>query len=83
VLTFAVPQQLFDRGFPGHYLRLINRARVSMITLVPPVTGLSAAGKDPAVGAAVRLHNTARSMGWVGADQVWTRLDSSTKGGCD
>jgi hypothetical protein len=41
-LPFATPMSLFDRGFPGHYLRLIKRVRVSLIALVPPVQGLRA-----------------------------------------
>jgi hypothetical protein len=41
-LPFATPMTLFDRGFPGHYLRLIKRVRVSVIALVPPVQGLRA-----------------------------------------
>ena len=42
VLTFATPQELFDREFPGHYLRLIKRVRVSVIALLPPVRGVRA-----------------------------------------
>ena len=42
VLTFATPSVLFDRRFPGHYLRLVRRVRISLIALVPPVTGVSA-----------------------------------------
>lgn len=42
VLTFATPQELFDREFPGHYLRLIKRVRVSLIALLPPVRGVRA-----------------------------------------
>ena len=42
VLSFATPMELFDRGFPGHYLRLIKRVRVSIIALVPPVHGVRA-----------------------------------------
>jgi hypothetical protein len=41
-LQFATPIQLFDRGFPGHYLRLIKRVRVSVVALIPPVQGLRA-----------------------------------------
>ena len=41
-LPFATPMTLFDQGFPGHYLRLIKRVRVSVIALVPPVRGLRA-----------------------------------------
>lgn len=42
VLRFATPMELFDRDFPGHYLRLVRRVRVSMIALVPPAQGIRA-----------------------------------------
>lgn len=42
VLPFATAMELFDRAFPGHYLRLIKRIRVSVIALVPPVEGIRA-----------------------------------------
>jgi hypothetical protein len=42
VLTFATPLSLFDQDFPGHYLRLINRVRVSVIALIPPHHGIRA-----------------------------------------
>jgi Tc toxin complex TcA C-terminal TcB-binding domain len=41
-LPFATPMSLFDRGFPGHYLRLIKRVRVSIVALIPPVHGVRA-----------------------------------------
>jgi Tc toxin complex TcA C-terminal TcB-binding domain/Bacterial Ig domain len=41
-LPFVTPMSLFDRGFPGHYLRLIKRARISIIALIPPVHGVRA-----------------------------------------
>jgi len=41
-LPFATPMPLFDRGFPGHYLRLIKRVRISIIALIPPVQGVRA-----------------------------------------
>jgi hypothetical protein len=41
-LIFVTPMELFDRDFPGHYLRLIRRVRVSVIALVPPTRGLRA-----------------------------------------
>jgi hypothetical protein len=48
ILPFATPMALFDRGFPGHYLRLIKRVSVSVVGLIPPTDGiratLSAAG---------------------------------------
>jgi hypothetical protein len=42
ILTFATPQALFDREFPGHYLRLIKRVSVSLIALIPPTRGVRA-----------------------------------------
>ncbi len=42
VLPFATPMEMFDRGFPGHYLRLIKRVRTSIIALVPPMQGIHA-----------------------------------------
>lgn len=34
--------EMFDRDFPGHYLRLIRRVRVSVIALIPPYLGIRA-----------------------------------------
>jgi hypothetical protein len=42
VMTFATPMELFDRDFPGHYLRLIRRVRASVIALIPPSHGIRA-----------------------------------------
>ncbi|MCI0698183.1 Ig-like domain-containing protein [candidate division KSB1 bacterium] len=42
VLTFATPTSFFDRDFPGHYLRLIKRVRLSVIALIPPHHGIRA-----------------------------------------
>ncbi|HKX57095.1 MAG TPA: hypothetical protein VJN01_13380, partial [Xanthomonadales bacterium] len=42
VLPFATPMQLFDRDFPGHYLRLIKRVRTSVVALIPPNQGIRA-----------------------------------------
>lgn len=42
IMTFATDMNLFDRDFPGHYLRLIKRVSVSVIALVPPVDGIKA-----------------------------------------
>jgi len=41
-LPFATAMALFDCDFPGHYLRLIKRVRVSVIALVPPTRGIRA-----------------------------------------
>jgi hypothetical protein len=42
VLTFNTPMSIFDREFPGHYLRLIKRLRVAVVALVPPHHGIRA-----------------------------------------
>jgi hypothetical protein len=42
VMTFATPMGLFDRDFPGHYLRLVKRVRTSVIALIPPTDGIHA-----------------------------------------
>lgn len=41
-LPVAIPRQLFDQDFPGHYLRLIRRVRTSVIALIPPTQGIKA-----------------------------------------
>lgn len=42
VLPVAMPRELFDQDFPGHYLRLIRRVRTSVIALLPPTQGIKA-----------------------------------------
>ena len=42
LLQFATPMELFDRDFPGHYLRLINRVQTTVVALVPPINGIHA-----------------------------------------
>lgn len=42
VMQFATPMEMFDRDFPGHYLRLINRVRVSVIALIPATESIKA-----------------------------------------
>lgn len=42
VLIFATPAELFDRDFPGHYLRLIKRVRTTVVALIPPTQGIRA-----------------------------------------
>jgi hypothetical protein len=42
VITFATPMELFDRDFPGHYLRLISKVSVSVVALIPPSQGIHA-----------------------------------------
>jgi hypothetical protein len=42
VLTLRTPMELFDRDFPGHYLRLIHKVRTSVTALIPPTEGIRA-----------------------------------------
>jgi hypothetical protein len=42
VLRFSTPMDLYDRDFPGHYLRLISQVRVSVAALIPPTVGIKA-----------------------------------------
>ncbi|MAC96745.1 MAG: hypothetical protein CMC96_14735 [Flavobacteriales bacterium] len=42
LITFATDMELFDRDYPGHYLRLIKKVDVSVIALVPPIDGVKA-----------------------------------------
>ena len=49
VMLFATPMELFDRDFPGHYLRLIKRVRTSVIALIPPSEGIRATLSTPGI----------------------------------
>lgn len=42
ILSFTTPMELFDRDFPGHYMRLVKEVEVSLIALVPPTEGIKA-----------------------------------------
>ncbi|MBV6447992.1 neuraminidase-like domain-containing protein [Nitrosomonas sp.] len=42
ILTFGTPMEMFDRDFPGHYLRLIKQVRASVVALIPPSQGINA-----------------------------------------
>lgn len=42
ILRFSTQMELFDRDFPGQYLRLISQVRVSVSALIPPVSGINA-----------------------------------------
>jgi hypothetical protein len=42
VLQFATPMDWFDADFPGHYARLIRRARLTVVGLIPPSQGIRA-----------------------------------------
>jgi hypothetical protein len=42
VIVFSTPMAMFDRDFPGHYLRIISRVRSTVIALIPPTDGIHA-----------------------------------------
>jgi Tc toxin complex TcA C-terminal TcB-binding domain len=58
VLPFATTLDQFDRNFPGHYLRLIKRVRVSVIALVPPTEGIRATLSTSGISRVVRGGDT-------------------------
>jgi hypothetical protein len=41
-LRFNTTAEMFNRQFPGHYLRLIKRVRVTVVALIPPAAGIRA-----------------------------------------
>ena len=53
VMLFNTPMELFDRDFPGHYLRLIRRVRTSVIALIPPTEGIHATLANTGISRAV------------------------------
>lgn len=63
VLRFATPAALFDADFPGHYLRLIQQVRTSVIALIPPIQGIRAT-----------LANTGVSRVTVQNDSVFSEV---------
>ncbi len=56
-LIFDIPMELFDRDFPGHYLRLIKKVRISLIALVPPVDGIKASLSSSGISRVVVNNN--------------------------
>lgn len=53
VMRFATPMALFDHDFPGQYLRLLKRVRVSVIALIPPIQGIRATLANPGISRVV------------------------------
>jgi hypothetical protein len=58
VLRFSTPMDLFDRDFPGHYLRLIKRVRVASIALFRATDGYRATLTNPGVSRGVVADDT-------------------------
>jgi hypothetical protein len=53
LMRFATPLELFDREFPGHYLRLIRTVKTSVLALIPPQVGIRATLSSSGVSRAV------------------------------
>lgn len=58
VLPFSTALEQFDRNFPGHYLRMIKRVRVSVIALIPPIEGICATLSSSGISRVVRGGDT-------------------------
>ena len=54
ILPISTTLGLFDRDFPGHYLRLVKRIRVSVVALVPPIEGIRASLSSLGISQVVR-----------------------------
>jgi len=53
LMRFSTPMLMFDREFPGHYLRLIRRVKTSVIALILPSLGIRATLSTSGVSRAV------------------------------
>jgi hypothetical protein len=62
VLVIGTPQALFDRDFPGHYLRLVKRMRLSVIALIPPTEGIRATLTTPGTSRVVIAGDAFRTV---------------------
>ena len=62
VIIIGTPQALFDRDFPGHYLRLVRRVRTSVIALIPPTEGIRATLSTPGTSRVVIGADTFRNV---------------------
>ena len=49
VLRFRTPMDMFDRDFPGHYLRMIKQVRMSVVAIIPPNDGIRASLSNPGI----------------------------------
>ena len=42
LFSFSTMMRQFDEGFPGHYMRLMKKVRLSLVALIPPNQGIRA-----------------------------------------
>ena len=62
VMVFSTPMAVFDRSFPGHYLRLIKRVNTSVVALIPPNQGICATLSNGGLSRAVVWGDAARAV---------------------
>ena len=58
VLYFSTPEKMFDKDFPGHYLRVVKRIKTSVIALIPPVEGIKATLSNVGLSYSVTKNST-------------------------
>lgn len=58
-LIFNTSMEKFDRDFPGHYMRLIRRVKLTLVALVPPTQGIKAVLQNTGVSYVVIGSGTA------------------------
>ena len=61
-MSFTIPLPLFDQSFPGHYLRLIRRLRVSIVGLIPPTPGIRATLTSSGISSVVVPGDTFQTL---------------------
>jgi hypothetical protein len=54
ILPINTTLDQFDRDFPGDYLRLVKRIRVSVVALIPPLDGIKATLSSTGISRVVR-----------------------------
>jgi len=76
VLRFATPESLFDADYPGHYLRIIQQVRTTVIALIPPALGIRATLSNLGVSRAVVINDAGPSTVVVRRDPQQVALTS-------
>ena len=61
-ISFTIPLPLFDQSFPGHYLRLIRRIRISIVGLIPPTPGIRATLTSSGISSVVVPGDTFQTL---------------------
>jgi len=62
VILVGTPEELFDRDFPGHYMRLIKQVRTSVTALTSPTDGIHATLSTTGTSRVVIGSDTFRSV---------------------